>query len=116
MHTKHIVVLAAALALFGCSTVNQSTAFNAVDFRPYESPGTAEIHGHAFVRTDDGRIHKAAGLNVYLVPLTPYTDERAKIMQDNKTPTPTDPRLDKYVQAVVADAGGDFEFSGLPAG
>jgi hypothetical protein len=116
MHAKPIIVLAAALVLFGCSTVNQSTAFNAGDFKPYESPGTAVIRGHAFVRTDEGKIEKAAGLAVYLVPLTPYTGERAKIMLRNRTPAPADPLLEKYVQVVVADVSGDFEFSGLPAG
>jgi hypothetical protein len=116
MHAKHIIVIAVAMALFGCSTVNESTAFNAADFGPYESPGAAVIHGQAFVHTGDGRTFKASGMNVYLVPLTPYTDELAKIIQGNRNPAPPDPRLGKYTKAVVANAEGEFEFDGLPEG
>jgi hypothetical protein len=116
MHAKHIVIITAVLTLLGCSTVNQSTTFNEADFAPYESTGKAVILGHAFVHIEDGRIFKAGGLNVYLVPLTPYTDERAKIIQSNKSPAPADPRLEKYTKVVVADIDGDFEFDGLPAG
>jgi hypothetical protein len=116
MHTKYLVLIAAALALFGCSTVDQSTTFDEAAFGPYASPGTAVIHGHAFAHTDDARIFVAAGLNVYLVPLTTYTDEMAKIMQRNKIPSPADPRLEKYTKATIADIAGNFEFDGLPAG
>jgi hypothetical protein len=113
---KYLVVLALAAALFGCTTATQSVVFNEDDFAPYLAPGRAVIRGHAFVRTEDGRIHHASGLNVCLVPLTPYTEERARIMQAGDDPPPADPRLEKYVQTVVADNGGAFEFSNLPAG
>lgn len=116
MHTKHILALAAAFVLFGCTTVNQSVAFNEADFRPYDWPGTAVIRGHAFVRTESGRKENAAGLNVYLVPLTPYTAERANIMAAENDPAPPDPRLARYVRTDLADNGGAFEFTGLPAG
>jgi hypothetical protein len=116
MHTRYLVIVAAALALSGCSTVNQSVAFNAADFKAYEAPGKALIQGHAFVRTADNAKHTAAGLNVYLVPLTPYTAERGSIMRSGKTPSPADPSLGQYVKTEVADIGGAFTFTGLPAG
>jgi hypothetical protein len=117
MHKKHIMIIAAALGLWGCSSpVNQSVAFHAEDFMRYDSPGTSTIHGHAFVHTRDGVKHNAGGLKVYLVPLNAYTDERAKIALGGGEPAPADPGLEKYLRMQVADFSGLYEFSGLPAG
>ena len=117
MHKKHIMIVVAALGLWGCSSpVNQSVAFHAEDFRRYDSAGTATIHGHAFVHTRDGVKHNAGGLKVYLVPLNAYTDERAKIALGGGEPAPADPGLEKYLRMQVADLSGLYEFSGLSAG
>lgn len=104
------------LGLGGCSTVDQKASFNEVDFQPYLASGRSAVFGHAFVRTPNGVKHTAAGLPVRLVPLTPYTEERAEIMLAGKTPSPADPRMDKYVRTEVADMGGQFAFGDLPAG
>ena len=116
MTLRNIAVLAASLVLFGCASVKQSAVFNPADFAPYDSPGTAVIRGHAFARTDDGFKHNAAGLKVYLMPLTPYTEERAAIMHSGREPEPANPGLGQHVKVVIADIGGGFEFAGLPAG
>jgi len=112
------LVFGAALLLWsGCSTpVAQTVAFNEADYKFSETTGTAVIHGHAFVRSDTGVKHGAAGIQVFLVPLTDYTDERSKIMQSGKDPAPADPRLERYTKTVVGDWGGEFKFEGLPAG
>jgi len=108
----------AALLLWGgCSTpVAQTVAFNETDYKFAEATGTAAIRGHAFVRSDTGAKHGAAGIQIYLVPLTEYTEERAKIMQSGKDPVPADPRLEHYTKTVVGDWGGEFKFENLPAG
>jgi hypothetical protein len=111
-----ILAITVFLGLCGCATVDQKAAFNEADFRPYTAQGTASIFGHAFARTDNGVKHTAAGLTVYLVPLTPYTEERANIMVAGREPSPADPQMDKYLKSVVADMGGQFKFDGLPAG
>jgi hypothetical protein len=111
------LALVAAFLLGGCSTpVNQTVSFNEADYKPYEAAGTAVIHGHAFVRSDTGVKHGAAGINIYLVPLTAYTEERAKIMESGKEPAGADPRLENYIKTTVGDWGGDYKFEGLPAG
>jgi hypothetical protein len=102
--------------LGGCSTVDQKASFGEGEFQPYLAHGTAAIFGHAFVRTPNGIMHHATGLPVYIVPLTPYTEERAEIMLAGKTPSPADPRMDKYVKTQIADNGGQFSFGSLPAG
>ncbi len=113
---RHLA-LGCALLLAGCSTpVSQSLSFNEADFAAYRSPGTAVIQGHAFVRTNNGGKHGAAGLKIFLVPLTPYTEERAKIMEAEKDPAAADPRLDSYVRTTVGEWGGAFQFTELPAG
>ena len=110
------LVVLVALVLWGCATsARQSIAFDPKDFKEV-APGTASIHGHAFVRTQNGRNHSAAGLNVYLVPLVPYTEERAKLMEAGKDPESSDPRLARYVKTVIADVDGAYEFKDLPAG
>jgi len=91
-------------------------SFNEADYKSYESVGGAVIHGHAFVRSDTGVKHGAAGVNIYLVPLTAYTEERAKIMESGKEPAAADPRLENYIKTTVGDWGGDYKFEGLPAG
>jgi hypothetical protein len=108
----------ATLLWSGCSSpVNQSVSFDEADYKPYEAPGTAVIRGHAFVRSDTGMKHGAAGLIIYLVPLTAYTEERAKIMESGKEPVPADSRLDQYIKTTVGDVGGGtFQFRNLPAG
>lgn len=103
--------------LGGCSTpVAQSVSFNEAEYKYIEASGTAVIHGHAFVRSDTGVKHGAAGINIYLVPLTAYTEERAKIMESGKEPAAADPRLENYIKTTVGDWGGDYKFEGLPAG
>jgi hypothetical protein len=116
MTLRYIAVLAASLALFGCVAVKQSAVFNAADFASYDLPGTAVIHGHAFARTDDGLKHNAAGLKVYLMPLTPYTEERAAIMRSGREPEAAEPGLNQHIKVVIADVSGGFEFAGLPPG
>ena len=101
-----LLAIAVLLGLCGCATVDQQVSFNEADYQPYLAQGTASIFGHAFVRTGDGFKHNAAGLIVYLVPLTPYTEERARIMLAGKEPSPADLQMNKYLRSVVGDVGG----------
>lgn len=109
--------LATTVWLGGCnSVVNQTTPFNEADLEPYLSSGTAQLRGHAFVRSDTAIKHGAAGLKIFLVPLTPYTEEMATIMESGKTPGPADPRLERYTRTTIGDWGGAYVFDHLPAG
>ncbi len=116
--SRLIAVSLLALVLGGCaSPVSQTVPFAETDYPPADATGTAVIYGHAFVRSDTGIKRGAAGIKVYLVPLTAYTEERAKIMESGNDPVPADSRLDKYVRTTVGDiGGGGFQFENLPAG
>ena len=111
-------LLGLALLLGGCATVvNQTVPFDESEYQPYEARGTAVIQGHAFVRSDTGVKRGAAGLTICLVPLTAYTEERAKIMESGNEPGPMDPRLNRYIKTTVGDLGGGaYRFEGLSAG
>lgn len=57
---------AALLLWSGCSTapVAQTVGFSETDCKFAEATGTAVIQGHAFVRSDTGVKHGAAGLQI----------------------------------------------------
>ena len=115
---SYLAIIALVLAFCGCATppVKQVEAFNEAPYARYQKPGTAQISGEAFLRTKGGDVKNAAGRRIYLVPLTPYTEERAKIMWERKEPEPADPRLARFTKSVTADTQGGFSFSALPAG
>ncbi len=111
------LALGAVLLVSACSTiVNQSVPFNDADYGAFSAAGTAIVAGHAFVRSDTGVKRSAAGIQISLVPLTPYTEERAKIMESGKDPAPADSNLTKYIRTTVGDLDGSYKFEGLPAG
>jgi len=75
------------------------------------------------LKTAGGDVKFGAGNKVLLVPVTPYTTARTKLFLravDSKlanllTPE-ADPRLQKYIRSVIADASGTFEFQNIPSG
>lgn len=111
-------ILAVTLVISGCITppVKQSVAYDETAFARYAERGSSSIYGDAFLKTKGGETRTAAGIPIYLVPLTSYTNERGKIMWERKEPESADPRLARFVRTTKGDSQGRFAFSNLPAG
>ncbi len=121
MKTDANRICLALLALFvaGCASQppRPMAAWSLDDNKPYMQPGTGGITGQAFSRTQGGDVKFAAGCPIYLFPATAYYmdwTQRALYARGHVAP------LANYavhcIRQTVADGGGNFTFSGLPAG
>jgi len=126
MKNKSITILAcvAILALAGCMTsaptANPKAAFDPADFAPYGKTGTAEVHGQAFLKTKGGAVKVGAGQTVTLIPATDFMKE-VRALRDKGYQVPAMTKevadsINQYCRKTVADAQGNFEFTGVPAG
>ncbi|QDZ11036.1 hypothetical protein [Devosia ginsengisoli] len=85
--------------------------------------GSARISGQAFVRRNSGKLLRAVGTDVFLVPRTPYADERiAAIYGDYKQQRwgvwmpDADPLYEQYMRKTIASSGGSFSFNHVADG
>ena len=128
MGMRIIGLLCVVLALGGCQSVKTVGAFDphqqAVAEQALKS-GTGKISGHAFIRAPSGRIFTAAGNFVYLVPATPYADERFSkmfsggrfnaAMFGNSLDSP-DPDYARLMRKIKSGMSGQFEFDHVKPG
>ena len=100
------------------SCVYQRTAqFHESEYEPYSRSGTAEICGHALLRTPGGDPQLGAGARVYLQPVTTYSTEWfTTVIKRHKKLEPADARSLKYQRTVRGDSKGKFCFFNLPSG
>lgn len=104
---------APAASLITPAGLRWSEVFDESAFAPYSKSGNSSIEGQAFVRTRRGAVVTAAGLQVALIPATPYTKE---IFDQQFMRPDVDPRLNEYRRVTTADASGHFTFDQIPAG
>jgi hypothetical protein len=126
MKTKFLASLfvLSLLAIAGCETAPTSRPtiqpFDPAAFVPYRQPGTGKISGQAFLKTRGGDIKLGAGNKVTLSPATAFNKE-VRMMRDQgiEPSNYTDAEIAQFkdtIRNTIADAQGNFEFSGLPAG
>ncbi|PSC05005.1 hypothetical protein SLNSH_11200 [Alsobacter soli] len=88
-------------------------------------PGMATIKGSAFLRKPSGSFVTAGGEWVYLIPATPYAEERFKrlfgegrynsAVWGNNAPPP-DPRFSELMRKLKAHKDGSFRFENVKPG
>lgn len=85
--------------------------------------GRAKVSGQAFVRLNSGKLLRAVGTDITLIPRTPYADERiAAIYGDDKQAgwgvniADADPRYLQDMRTTVASSGGSFSFNDVADG
>lgn len=85
--------------------------------------GSARISGQAFVRRNSSKLLRAVGTDVFLIPRTPYADERiAAIYGDRKQQRwgvwmpDADPLYEQYMRKTIASSGGSFSFNHVADG
>ncbi|MBI4920326.1 MAG: carboxypeptidase regulatory-like domain-containing protein [Devosia nanyangense] len=115
------------LAVGGCATVG-APAVMAARFDPAEAayvlaPGKAHVRGQAFVRQNNGKLLRATGTDVFLIPRTAYADERIAALYGERRQLRTgarlpdsDPLYDHYMRKTIASSGGSFDFDGVADG
>ena len=128
LHVSLAMALLFILALFagGCQTTVQVQS--RFDPKPAEAAllaGTNTIKGSAFMRKKSGTVVSAAGEVVYLIPATPYAEERfSKLFPRGKlnpatgtrATEQTDPDYARLMRTTKADKGGSFAFENVKPG
>lgn len=94
-----------------------SATYDDAEYAPYREIGSGRITGQAFGRSSDGTTYSAAGLGVYLSPVTSYSREwyRRTVLRGDSLSN-FDPRARSFITRTVAGTDGDFYFDHLPAG
>ncbi|MGL4439158.1 MAG: hypothetical protein ACRCUE_07800 [Bosea sp. (in: a-proteobacteria)] len=115
-----------AALLGGCqTTVQVQSRFEPKPAEAALQPGTNSIKGSAFMRKRAGTIVPAAGEIVYLIPATPYAEERfAKLFPRGKlnpiltsrSADVTDPDYARLMRTTKGDKAGNFTFENVKAG
>ena len=127
MHTPFKTMTVALCLLLGAcqTTVQVQSRF---DPKPAEAAllaGTNTIKGSAFMRKKSGTVVPAAGELVYLIPATPYAEERfAKLFPRGKlnpaagarATEQTDPDYARLMRTTKANKAGSFDFENVKAG
>lgn len=117
-----IVIVLAGCASTGAPLVS-AVAFDARAADFVNASGKAKVSGQAFVRRTSGKLLRATGTDVLLIPRTAYADERiAALYGDGKqlrwgarVPA-ADPLYDQYMRRTVASSGGSFSFDRVADG
>lgn len=132
--TRTFAVLTLTAALAACAAPKPRTLvdlppFPAAEYASLQQSGSASVTGQVFMKTAGGTVQLGAGNAVILEPATSYSSAYYAAY-GNRDPEPPrdfygqveplqpsfDPRRDQYVRQTTADAQGNFQFSGLPAG
>jgi hypothetical protein len=78
-------------------------------------PGDGEIDGQAFSRTVGGEVRYAAGMPIFLMPMTPYVRECIGIA-GSYARSDCGTQLIAYRRETIGDGEGRFKFKGLKPG
>jgi hypothetical protein len=119
----HLLLLVACIGAgfaTGCASTGvarRTVPFNTVDFAAYSGGGSGVVAGQCFLKSRQGDVKKGAGELVYLVPVTPYTQEwwTRSALGGERLSTP-DPTLLRYVKITTADGEGLFRFDQVAPG
>lgn len=116
---KKVLVVALALAALmgGCETTYQrKQKLDLAEYANYLKGGTGVIEGQAFFRTAGGEVRTAAGLPVWVNPVTSYSREwwENSVLPDRKI-SEADPQT-PLQKSDTADAQGNFRIEGLAPG
>jgi hypothetical protein len=98
-------------------------------YAPYATPGTATVHGSAFLVTRAGDVKKAAARTVFLIPDTPFLAVRTKDAETDGgsyttfewlgwsgTDQESITKAWQHTRTEVGDMDGKFSFAKVPAG
>lgn len=112
--------LLAAVALASCAALQPPVERIEFPIEIYEAlptEGDAVVEGQAFMKTRGGDVKTAAGEQVLLNPVTPYSEQWFEVgYQGGRMLTDPDPRQYQFIRRTVADADGRFRFEDVAPG
>jgi hypothetical protein len=101
------------------TVIKPSAPFDETELARCSGTGTGTLVGQAFLKTRGGEVRYGAGQTVVLIPATAYTRVTMPFANVDITDPGAlvtiqwDPRYHAYRRSTIADAEGEFEFSGL---
>ena len=121
-----VAAILIALVMSGCSPMRPApvltTSFDPQAASFINASGRARISGQAFVRRNNGKLLRATGTDVFLVPRTAYADERFAALYGSgkkrlwiRGPE-TPPLYEQYTRKTIATSGGSFGFDHVADG
>ena len=91
--------------------------FPVSEYKKLPTEGSSKVKGQVFMKTRGGDVKVGAGNEVMLNPVTSYSLQWYNASYKQGKPiSQKDPRYDKYIFSTIADAQGNFEFTGIPGG
>lgn len=100
-----------------------TAAFDAQAAAFVNASGRAKVSGQAFVRRNNGKLLRAVGTDVFLIPRTAYADERIALLYgDRKRQSwgvrvpDAAPLYEQYMRKTIASSGGSFSFDHVADG
>ncbi len=116
-------ILLASVLFSGCRSA-PTVAFDPSAAEFINKPGGTKIDGHAFFRAETGRVIFAAGEYAYLIPVTPYAEQRffqvygkGKYIQTKYMPwDDADAQFKKYMRSTKAESTGRSSFDKVGPG
>ena len=119
------LVAALAVSLCACAKPDVDVPFDPSAAAFIHAPGKGKIAGHAFFRSENGRVIFAAGEYVYLIPATPYSDARFESFFGQRKylkamrlflRMESDPEYQKFTRNTKAESDGRFTFENVAPG
>lgn len=121
-----VVVLIVSALVSGCTSLSApaglTTSFDPQAASFINESGRARISGQAFIRQNNGKLLRAVGTDVFLIPRTAYADERIRaIYGDGKQSAganlpDADLLYEQYMRKTIASSGGSFSFDRVADG
>jgi len=117
-----LLVVGVILTLSGCMPYMQKVErmpFPEEEYLalPKMGTGTATIRGQAFLKTRSGDVKYAAGTEIFLMPVTSYSNQwYYDSYLPSKPMAKYDSRYRTYIGITIGDGEGRFEFLKVPAG
>ena len=122
------LALISALCVGGCvSEAKIESKFDPKLAEFIKTEGTAIVEGHAFLKNWNGRAMHGVGEFAWLIPATPYAEERFKKIYPNPNvklnpvaaqirADTTDPLYTEYTRRTKAESDGSFRFEKVAPG
>ncbi len=122
-----VAAFIAVVVLSGCASMGRTSTltqrFDPAAAAFINTEGHASISGQAFVRQTNGKLLRAVGTDIFLIPRTAYSEERIAALYGDGNQLKwgvrmpgAEPMFERYMRKTVASSGGSFRFDRVADG